>query len=1302
MPLPLNTGRSSAHVRQTLSFLLVISLLFLSIPPGLPSIITTAEAASSTIVISEVDGDTPLGGTDTANEWFELQNVSAGTITLTNWTITDNIGTDTIPTVTLGPGGRVIVAGTSAGFASEHPGFTGTVLAMADGSIGNGLANTGDRLILRDASATDVDAMSWGNNTTVLSPAPGTDSSTNTNQRNASGTDTDTAADWSRAAETPNGNTNALPPTPTPTPTPTPIPTPTPTPTPTPEPTPTPTPTPTPPVATNVLINEVDADTTGTDVAEFIELYDGGVGNTSLNGLTVVLYNGNGDVSYRAFDLDGFSTNAAGYFIIGNAGVAGVDVTFAGDFLQNGADAVALYAANDTDFPNGTPVTTANLIDALVYDTNDADDPGLLVLLNAGEPQINEDAGGDGQTNSSQRCPDGSGGARNTSTYSQAAPTADAANVCVVTPTPTPTPSPTPVVETAPTVLFTSPSANAAAAPRDASITVGFSEPVSVTGQWYNIDCATTGLHNSATVAGGPSTYIITPNVNFINGEQCTVTIEADLVEDQDLDDGGPNTNTLTADHTWSFSTSTGTAPPYPPDVHLTMGNPTNATADPNQPNNYLMEKPEFALSYNRDKGTPNWVSWHLSDEWVGSLSRVDTFRPDPAVLPEWYRVLHTDYSGSGFDRGHMVPNADRDKETSIPINQATFLMSNMLPQAPDNNQGPWADEENYLRTLLPANELYIVAGGAGTGGVGSNGPATVIANGHVTVPAQTWKVALVIPKGDNDVARVSCATRTIAVIMPNTQGIRNTDWQNYIVTVDAVEALTGYDFFSNLPDPVERCVEAGTNGVNPPLDSDADGVPDSTDNCDFVANPDQSDSDGDTQGNACDSDNDNDGFSDADETTAGSDPFNAASTPEVCDGLDNDLNDGVDEGFTNTDGDSQADCVDTDDDNDGVSDEAEITAGSDPLDANSKPEVCDGVDNDLNEGVDEGFTNTDGDTQADCVDADDDNDGVSDEDEISGGSDPLNPASKPEVCDGADNDLDGSVDEGFTNTDGDGQADCVDADDDNDGVSDTDEIASGSDPLNSASKPEVCDGVDNDLNEGVDEGFTNTDGDTQADCVDADDDNDGQTDADEIACGSDPLAAGVKATDTDGDSRPDCVDPDDDGDGVADGADNCPLTANADQANFDGDTMGDTCDPDDDNDGVLDGADVCSNTPLNTQVNASGCPDADGDGIANTSDNCPLVSNPDQTDTDGDGVGNSCDSDDDNDGVPDGVDNCPLTANPNQADFDGDGIGDTCDPATGPPTNKDQCKNGGWQRFDLPRHFKNQGDCIQYVNTEK
>jgi DNA/RNA endonuclease G (NUC1) len=381
-----------------------------------------------------------------------------------------------------------------------------------------------------------------------------------------------------------------------------------------------------------------------------------------------------------------------------------------------------------------------------------------------------------------------------------------------------------PIVEIGPAVLNTDPFINASSAPRDATITVNFTEPVDVTGAWFHVTCATTGVHDDATVARtGLRSFAITPNVNFLPGESCSVTIFKDAVHDQDLDDAAPDTDTLRADFVWTFTVATGTAPPYPPDVHLTMGNPSGATADLNVPNNYLMQKPEFALSYNRQRGGPNWVSWHLDDSWVGTLDRVDTFRADPAVPPDWYRVQATDFVGTGFDRGHMTPNADRDKETSIPINQATFLMSNMVPQAPDNNQGPWANFEGYLRSLLgTTNEIYIVSGPAGTGGTGSNGGVTsTIANDHITVPAATWKVALVLTRGDDDVARVSATTRTIAVIMPNVQGIRNVDWHTYLTTVDAVEELTGYDLFSNVEDAVEHSIEAGKDGVNPPGTAD-------------------------------------------------------------------------------------------------------------------------------------------------------------------------------------------------------------------------------------------------------------------------------------------------------------------------------------------------------------------------------------------------------------------------------------------------------------------------------------------------
>ncbi|SFW73753.1 Por secretion system C-terminal sorting domain-containing protein, partial [Sinomicrobium oceani] len=115
--------------------------------------------------------------------------------------------------------------------------------------------------------------------------------------------------------------------------------------------------------------------------------------------------------------------------------VPNVSIVFPGNTLQNGADAVALYLGTSADFPTGTPVTTDNLLDAVVYDTNDADDEGLLALLNPGEPQVNEAGEGDKDNHSLQRMPNGSGGARNTSTYVPALPTPGAANGGITEPT---------------------------------------------------------------------------------------------------------------------------------------------------------------------------------------------------------------------------------------------------------------------------------------------------------------------------------------------------------------------------------------------------------------------------------------------------------------------------------------------------------------------------------------------------------------------------------------------------------------------------------------------------------------------------------------------------------------------------------------------------------------------------------------------------------------------------------------------------------------------------------------------------
>ncbi|MET4105630.1 DNA/RNA non-specific endonuclease [Hymenobacter sp. UYP22] len=242
-------------------------------------------------------------------------------------------------------------------------------------------------------------------------------------------------------------------------------------------------------------------------------------------------------------------------------------------------------------------------------------------------------------------------------------------------------------------------------------------------------------------------------------------------------------------------------------DGNLAMGNPSGATTSTTNYTNYLMNKTQFSMSYHRDRGIPNWVSWHLSSAWLGSTARQDNFAADAALPSGWYRPGSTSYSGSGFDRGHNCPSADRTG--SVADNSATFLMSNMMPQAPNNNQRTWANLENYCRTLVNAgNELYIICGSYGKGGTGANGYYTTLDAGRVTVPARCWKVIVVLPVGTGDAARVTTGTRVIAINTPNDNSL-STTWGSYRTTVDAIESATGYDLLSSVSSSVQAVVEA-------------------------------------------------------------------------------------------------------------------------------------------------------------------------------------------------------------------------------------------------------------------------------------------------------------------------------------------------------------------------------------------------------------------------------------------------------------------------------------------------------------
>lgn len=232
---------------------------------------------------------------------------------------------------------------------------------------------------------------------------------------------------------------------------------------------------------------------------------------------------------------------------------------------------------------------------------------------------------------------------------------------------------------------------------------------------------------------------------------------------------------------------------------HLVLGNPSNANSS--NPNNYLLERQQYALGYVRDRNLSRWVSWQLDASWLGNTPRQDNFRPDGALPTGFYQVTPDDYRGSGYDRGHLVPSADRN--ASPKDNAATFLMTNIMPQAPENNRGIWRELEEYERDLVYQydRELYIIAGAYGEQG-------TIGRRQKITVPSRLWKVIVVLDQPGTGVAGISESSQVIAVDMPN-QNISGEDWRRYQTSIDSIELATGLDLLSNVPVDVQSALEA-------------------------------------------------------------------------------------------------------------------------------------------------------------------------------------------------------------------------------------------------------------------------------------------------------------------------------------------------------------------------------------------------------------------------------------------------------------------------------------------------------------
>ena len=203
-----------------------------------------------------------------------------------------------------------------------------------------------------------------------------------------------------------------------------------------------------------------------------------------------------------------------------------------------------------------------------------------------------------------------------------------------------------------------------------------------------------------------------------------------------------------------------------------------------------LKEYTGFVVNFNKDNHTPNYVAWELlKSEVGGSVDRSDDFWQDTTLegCP-----AHRDYTGSGYDRGHMCPAADQ--KWSVQAMHDSFVMANMCPQLHVLNAGAWETLESKERTWAKRDgALVIIAGpiyeAADTKRIGSIG---------VRVPSAFFKVLYAVNIAE---------PRAIAFVYPNMNAPGN--MKDYAMSVDDLEELLGYDFYPGLPDDIENKIEA-------------------------------------------------------------------------------------------------------------------------------------------------------------------------------------------------------------------------------------------------------------------------------------------------------------------------------------------------------------------------------------------------------------------------------------------------------------------------------------------------------------
>ena len=202
-----------------------------------------------------------------------------------------------------------------------------------------------------------------------------------------------------------------------------------------------------------------------------------------------------------------------------------------------------------------------------------------------------------------------------------------------------------------------------------------------------------------------------------------------------------------------------------------------------------------YTSSYNTSYGIPNWVAYELTRSEAASqeAKRSDKFMPDPKVKGR--SATNDDYKGSGYDKGHMAPAADM--KWSETVMEQSFYFTNICPQVPGLNRGVWKYlEEDIRKWAIRDSALVIVCGPLFT-----KEQVRYIPETHVAIPDAYFKVVC---------SPYTPEPRGIAFIFPN--GKVSKKASEYVVTIDSVEAITGMDFLSKLPDDIENKIEKTSN----------------------------------------------------------------------------------------------------------------------------------------------------------------------------------------------------------------------------------------------------------------------------------------------------------------------------------------------------------------------------------------------------------------------------------------------------------------------------------------------------------